>query len=167
MTSRPRRLRAFRICAAILALALPVGGCVAAAAAPSGSAGGHDSIAVTAGAETVAASRDPSTHDIVLTSHAPGRSDVSTSFTYGSSNLAVRFSTFQWAAGGISDTYIYGIAPIGAASIDLLPAGEGAVAPDGTFVAVVAGDAAASPSSFHWRFLSSAGVVLAEGNGEH
>ena len=102
---------------------------------------------------------------VVLTSSAEGRSDVSTEFIPEGTLPAVHFSWFDWPAQGVSDMYVYGLAPAGAASVETVPAGTAKIQGDGTFLAVISKQGHAPVQSIHWRFLASDGAVLAEGDG--
>ena len=113
--------------------------------------------------EHVSVSRDGGS--VVLTSSAQGRADVKTRFTPEGTPPAVRFSTFESSAEGVSDLYLYGFAPTGAASVETIPAGTAKIQPDGTFLAVIPNQVQATLPSIHWRFLASDGTLLAEGDG--
>jgi hypothetical protein len=101
---------------------------------------------------------------VVLTISAQGRSDVKAQFT-PEGTPAVRFSSFESSAQGISDMYMYGLAPAAAASVETIPAGTAKFEPDRTFLAVIPNQGQAPPQSIHWRFLASDGTLLAEGDG--
>lgn len=111
----------------------------------------------------VSVSRDGGS--VVLTSSAQGRSDVNTQFTPKGTPPAVHFSSFESSAQGVSDLYVYGLAPTGAASVETVPAGTAKIQVDGTFLAVIPNQAHAPLQSIHWRFLASDGTLLAEGDG--
>jgi hypothetical protein len=113
--------------------------------------------------EHVSVSRDGGS--VVLTSSAQGRSDVKTQFTPEGMLPAVRFSSFELSAQGVSDLYVYGLAPTGAASVETIPAGTAKMQSDGTFLAVIPNQAQAPLPSIHWRFLAGDGTLLAEGDG--
>jgi hypothetical protein len=101
---------------------------------------------------------------VVLTSSAQGRADVSTQFV-PKGTPAVRFSSFESSAQGVSDMYMYGLAPAGAASVETVPAGTAKTQVDDTFLAVIPNQAHAQLQSIHWLFLASNGTLLAEGDG--
>jgi hypothetical protein len=101
---------------------------------------------------------------VVLTSSAQGRSDVKTQFT-PTGTPAVRFSSFESSAQGVSDLYMYGLAPAGTASVETVPAGTAKGQADGSFLAVIPNQARAALQSIHWRFLAGDGTLLAEGDG--
>jgi hypothetical protein len=111
----------------------------------------------------VSVSRDGGS--VVLTSSAQGRSDVNTGFTPQGTPPAVHFSSFEWSAQGVSDMYVYGLAPTDAASVETVPAGPAKILGDGMFLAVIPNQAHAPLQSIHWRFLASDGTLLAEGDG--
>jgi hypothetical protein len=96
--------RRFAVC--LLAAAMVAAGC-SEAADPSGQ---------------VTVSRDGGS--VVLTSSAQGRSDVNTQFMPKGTPPAVHFSSFEWPAQSVSDLYVYGLAPAGAASVETVPAGS-------------------------------------------
>ena len=115
------------------------------------------------GSEHVSVSLDGGS--VVLTSSAQGRSDVNTGFIPKGTAPAVHFSSFEWSAQGVSDLYAYGLAPTGAASVETVPAGTAKIQADGTFLAVIPNQADAPLQSIHWRFLTSDGTLLVEGDG--
>ena len=78
----------------------------------------HGASSVT-GSETVHVSRDVAAHQVVLVSQASGRDDVRNSYIYGDTLPEVRFATFDRGDQNIEDTYVYGIAPRGAVSVDV------------------------------------------------
>jgi hypothetical protein len=102
---------------------------------------------------------------VVLTSSAQGRSNVSTGFIPKGTPPAVHFSSFESSAQGVSDLYVYGLAPPDAASVETVPAGTAKIQVDGMFLAVIPNQAHAPLQSIHWRFLASDGALLAEGDG--
>jgi hypothetical protein len=102
---------------------------------------------------------------VVLTSSAQGRDDISTGFIPKGPPPAVRFSSFGLPAKDVSDLYMYGLAPTGAASVETIPAGTAKIQADHTFLAVIPNQAQALPQSIHWRFLASDGTLLVEGDG--
>lgn len=101
---------------------------------------------------------------ITLTSSGPGHADVNTHFTPDGAP-AVHFSTFEDAAQGIADLYVYGLAPSGTKTVQTDPPGAATLNSDLTFVVVILDGANAPTQSVHWTFLNNAGSVLAEGNG--
>ena len=123
-------------------------------------------VSVQVGEETLAAYRDSSAKGVQMVSSGPGRSDVSTSFKY-TDPPAVHISRFDHGDAGIQDTYLYGVAPAGSVRIETSPSSAGSsVARDGTFVAVIQSpEAGIDVFGVHWRFLSGAGTILAEGDG--
>lgn len=147
-----------RRCFGTILLLVAVGSCAGTGAPPSAQ-GAHVSI----GAESVRVS--VASGMVTVVSSAPGRSDVSTGFALGSRKPAVHYSSFGSSASGASEVILYGVSPEGAVSVATSPDGDNAVAADGTFVAVLQGDAATPPASIHWRFVNGSGSVLAEGDG--
>lgn len=135
-----------RLAVGLLAAALVAAGC-SEAADPSGQ---------------VSVSRNGGS--VVLTSSAQGRADVSTQFV-PTGTPAVRFSSFESSAQGVSDLYMYGLGPAGAASVETVPAGTAKTQADDTFLAVIPNQTLAPLPSIHWRFLASDGTILAEGDG--
>jgi len=102
---------------------------------------------------------------VVLTRSAQGRADVKIQFAPRGTPPVVQFSSSEWSGLGVSDLYVYGLVPDGAASVETIPAGTAKFQPDGSFLAVIPNQAQAPLPSIHWRFLASDGTSLAEGDG--
>jgi hypothetical protein len=111
----------------------------------------------------VSVSRDGG--NIVMTSSAQNRVDVSTMFIPKGTPPAIAVSTFDWPAQSVADVYVYGLAPAGAVTLETVPAGTAKIQGDGTFLAVFQHQPNTLVLAFHWRFLASDGTVIAEGDG--
>jgi len=66
---------------------------------------------------------------------------------------------------GVSDLYMFGLAPTEAGRVETIPAGTAKFQPDGSFLAVIPNQGQAPLPSIHWRFLADDGTLLAEGDG--
>jgi hypothetical protein len=102
---------------------------------------------------------------VVLTTSAQGRDDLTIGFIPNGPQPAVHFSSFEVPAKDVSNLYMYGLAPAGAASVETVPPGTAKIQVDGTFLAVLQNQAQALPASIHWRFMGPDGALLAQGDG--